>query len=479
LFFLGALALVLAGSSATLYLLAQSYLHRQADERLELALETLTVATEVSPEGVEWDPHDRRVSLGSEDGAGLVWWRVSDERGKWVDGSPTPAAREVLARATHLKAGAELPLIVDAHGQPWLVGRRRLGRGPRAQPTSGAVERPVAGEGERKYDSLVLTVGVALGPVYAELRSLAGALAGVSVGVWLLACFAGRALCRRALRPVARMARAARAMGADPGQRLPASNQADELADLGQAFNGLLQRLQESFERQQRFTGDASHQLRTPLTAMLGQTEVALRRARSPEEYQRALASVQSEALRLRRIMEALLFLARADAEALLPDLERIHLPRWVADHLTAGPQRPRAADLRLECPPDGPGWVEAQGPLLGQLVDLLVDNACKYSEPGTPVTLRAAGGSGSVLLTVEDRGWGIAAPDLPHIFEPFYRSAEAQRRGRGGFGLGLAIAQRIAGALGGDLTAESEPGQGSRFTLRLSATDPASAAGP
>src|SRR5207248_10102086 len=145
----------------------------------------------------------------------------------------------------------------------------------------------------------------------------------------------GRALCRRALAPVTRMAGAARIMSAaDLDQRLPAPGSRDELEDLRRAFNGLLGRLQEAFERQRRFTGDASHQLRTPLTVMLGQIEVALRRDRPAGEYRDALHVAHGQAVRLRQIVEMLLFLARADAEARLRHLERVELAGWLAGHL-------------------------------------------------------------------------------------------------------------------------------------------------
>src|SRR5262249_33141381 len=114
---------------------------------------------------------------------------------------------------------------------------------------------------------------------------------------------------------------------------------------------------------------------------------------------------------------------------------------------------------------------VRAQPALLGQLVDNLLDNAVKYSAPGSPVTLRVARDTSGALLSVEDRGAGIAAEDLPHIFEPFYRSAEARqhaRRGRPGAGPGGARPRRIATALGGELTAKSEHEQWTRLTLHL-----------
>jgi signal transduction histidine kinase len=237
---------------------------------------------------------------------------------------------------------------------------------------------------------------------------------------------------------------------------------------LGRAFNDLLDRLGESFERQRRFTGDASHQLRTPLAAMLGQIEVALRRERPPEEYRQILTLLRSQADNLREIVEALLFLARADAEARLPELETVDLAKWVKEHYSRWGGDVRFRDLRVDPSSRGPLWVKAQPALLGQLLDNLWSNACKYSEAGAPILVRTEQGPEANFLLVQDAGKGIAPEDLPHVFEPFYRSPRERRLGLAGIGLGLAVARRIATALGGTLAVESRMGEGSRFTLRL-----------
>jgi heavy metal sensor kinase len=455
-FSLAALAAVLVGFSAALYLLARTYLYRGADERLEAALNTLAAVAEVKPGGVEWETHDRTVALATE--GGPVYWRVREKGGRTVEGGASRhgAAEEDFSRAAAAPA--------DAEALGWRLAQRRV-----EAPTSGASAHRDEGQDEgRKYEALVLTAGVPLAPVRATLRNLALTLAGLSAGVWLLAALAARRLCRRALAPLTRMAEAARSMsGAEVSGRLPPAGTGDELDDLGRAFNDLLERRAEAFERQRRFTGDASHQLRTPLTALLGQVEVALLRPRAPEEYRRVLELVRGQAGGLRRIVESLLFLARADAEAKLPDLEVLDLAVWLPQYLRDWPDHGRGADLRLEVQP-GPLRVRAQAPLLGQLLDNLLDNACKYSEPGTPITLAARSEGGAVSLTVADAGAGIAPEDLPHVFEPFYRSPEARQRGVGGVGLGLAVARRIAAAFGGTLDAQSQPGQGTRLTLRL-----------
>jgi signal transduction histidine kinase len=269
--------------------------------------------------------------------------------------------------------------------------------------------------------------------------------------------------------PVTRLAVAARAMNAaDAEGRLPVSPNRDELEDLSRSFNGLLDRLHESFERQRRFTGDASHQLRTPLTALLGQIEVALRRERSSDEYREVMASVHKQGMHLQRIIESLLFLARADAEARLPDLETISLDRWLAQHREAWSGHPRFPDLCLEHKTDTRLDVAVHSGLLGELVNILIENACKYSAPGTPITLRLGKQDGQVFLSVEDRGSGIREADLHHLGEPFFRAANVRRCGVPGVGLGLAIAKRLAEAQGGSFAVASEEGGGSRFTVFL-----------
>jgi heavy metal sensor kinase len=468
-FFLTALALVLGGFSLTLYLLARSYLHRQTDERLAAALDTLTAATELEKDGLDWDPEEHPVALGQGSWADEVRWTVHDEQGRLVDRS---ANLDLAALASEWPApdiSGDISFLATREGQPWHFVQRRVSVPPSLLQSPSP--RPPG-----LHTALVLTAGVSLAPQEQMLSNLALATTGLSVGVWLLAALAGRWLARRALAPVRSMATTARTMGAaDLGQRLPSPGTADELEELGRAFNGLLSRLEEAFERQRRFTGDASHQLRTPLAALLGQVEVVLRRDRSAEEYRDALDRVRSQGLHLHQIVNMLLFLSRADAEARPLDLEPLDLAVWLAAHLERWSGHPRADDLHFENLAAGPVWVRVQAPLLGQLVDNLLDNACKYSRPGTPVRVRL--GAEPVLATVEvaDEGCGIGAQDLPQVFEPFYRSDEARRLGHAGVGLGLAVAERIASALGGTLTVSSEVGRGSRFRVALPREKPAS----
>ena len=176
----------------------------------------------------------------------------------------------------------------------------------------------------------------------------------------------------------------------------------------------------------------------------------------------------------MHQIVEMLLFLARADAEAKLPNLETVNLADWLEVRRKEWFTGPRAADLRLEYSSDGPCLVKVQLPLLSQLIDNLLDNAYKYSEAGKPITVRLGSNNEAVFLAVEDAGLGIASQDLPHIFEPFYRSPQAGRKGLAGVGLGLAIAKRIAAVFGGSISVSSEAGKGSYFTLHLPRALPA-----
>jgi signal transduction histidine kinase len=456
--FLVALALALGGFSACLYVLAGLRLRLALDQELESALD-------------RFPDH-----FGQ---SGRVAWAIFDEAGRRVESAAETGRPMILD-------GRELgPLAVDvattikgSDGLRWRVLARRIpgGRhrgGPpddrdgehRARPPGREARK--GGPPGRDRQPFVLAAWASLEPVEAEIRTLAVVLPLISLGLWALGAAVGRHFGRRALAPLTAMAQSARAMPFDDC-RLPSPGTRDELDDFAHSFNGLLDRLHVALERQRQFTGQASHQLRTPLAALIAAIEVARRRPRTVMEHERILDGLHDDAGRLWRIVEALLFLARADAEAALPDLERLDLSSWAADHLHNWSNHERAADLHFDWPGVDPLWSQVHRPLLGQLLDNLIENAFKYSSPGTPVTVRAWCEPGSVALAVEDRGCGIPADEIPRVFEPFYRAQSAHRLGRAGAGLGLVVARRIAAAHGGTIMAESEPDQGSRFVVRL-----------
>lgn len=441
--FLVALALALGGFSACLYYVAGLRLRLAVDQELEQTLDGFPDR----PEGQN----------------GRVTWAMYDDAGRRMGSRPGAGPPMLLD-------GRELgPLAVDvattiraADGLRWRVLVRPLGGGRRRRgPPDGRT-------GDRHPPRpRVLAAWAPLEPVEAEIRWLGAVLPLIALGLWLLAAAVGRHFARRALAPLALMAESARAMPFDDA-RLPSPGTRDELEDFARSFNGLLDRLYVALNRQKQFTGQASHQLRTPLAALIAAIEVARRRPRTIDEHEQVLDRLHDDALRLWRIVEALLFLARADAESALPDQERLDLAAWAAAHLRAWSDAFMATELRFECGEGDPLWTRAHRPLLGQLLDNLLENACKYSVPAAPIVVRVWSEPDTVALAVEDRGGGIPAADLERIFEPFYRAESAQRLGHAGVGLGLAVARRIATAHGGSITAESELGKGSRFVVRL-----------
>ncbi len=480
-FFLAALAAVLLGFSTALFLSAWSYLNRQVDDRLQAALAVLAAAVEITPGGVEWEPQERELPLGHESGPDRLRWTVHEAGGRRIDHSRNLIDADLTPDWTPRPDDAELPpRLVDRPGRWWRIAQRRISPGEPdlASGSNFAAVTPAPHDLSPDgvlYPSLMLTVAVPTGPIDRTLATLGWLLFGLSAGVWGLAAILGRRFVQRALAPLTRTVASARGLDAtDAGWSLPSAGTGDELDDLVHAFNDLLGRLRLAYERQRRFAADASHQLRTPLTALIGQIEVALRRDRSETEYRRVLGLVGGQAGGLARIVEALLFLGRADADAGLPGSTSTDLAAWAAGHLDTHPLGPRVS-LGLEgVGPDG-AWVRVHPPLLAQLVDNLLDNAAKYGQSDGSIIVRVVADATIVSLSVEDDGPGIDPADLSRVFEPFFRSTMTRRLGHPGVGLGLAVVHRIATAFGATISAESEPGRGARFILRCERCAPPS----
>jgi two-component system OmpR family sensor kinase len=464
-FFLVTLAIVLIGFSVTVYYVARHDLYSKVDDELELLFSILTAAAEVEENSVEWKREELVPVVDAKLRQGAGQWMITDGEGVWIDGLPLDGAPEFLRRlgvkATETATGTPQ---LDANGRPWLVQTMRVkcisGR-PQRDPTK-----------YYSHEELILGAAVSLDETNATLARLKRWLAGMSLTIWLVSAVTGRWLARRALLPVTQMATAAREMSAtDFRQRLPVSHTGDEVEDLGEAFNGLLVRMQSSYDRQRSFTGEASHQLRTPLTAILGQIEVALRRERDAVTYRETLETVQRQSGNLHRIVESLLFLARADGSTQPENMESIDLVIWIEEFIERM-DGDATGQVRLESDTNDPIWVAAQTVLLNQLVQNLVDNGIKYGGPQSPVTVRLSRRDQTVTLAVEDQGPGIAEKDLPHVFEPFYRSSDVRKAGLGGHGLGLAVARHIATAHGGSLDAQNLPDGGAQFILELPLSD-------
>ncbi len=474
-FFLVAVAILLGGASTATYLLARAHLHHDLDERIVNTVDRLAAEAVDRPGLVEWRSRQGRPAADDDHAdEAPVRWAVFDGLGRLAEKSWDLGPEDLAAIRDMIPAdGHSHVSYTDRDGRRWRLVLRRLRALPRRhadQEEDDDDDPPARAEfvPGPSNSSLFIAAGGPLGPVEAGLRNVGLSLIGLSTGLWLLAALAGRYYCRRALRPVAAMADTARLMSiSDRRYHLPSPGTGDELEGLAQSFNGLLDRLHHELERQTRFTGDASHQLRTPLTALIGELEVARRRDRSAEDYRQVIDEAHGEALRLREIIESLLFLARAEAEASCPDLRPIDLADWLPGHLRGWSARDRGHDIEAGIE-SAPLRVRAHEPLLGQMLDNLLENAAKYSEPGTPIRVGLRRVGDEVELSVADRGVGLGLDELPHVFEPFYRSPRARLRGRPGVGLGLAVVRRIAANFGGTVSAEGTSGLGSRFVVRF-----------
>lgn len=285
----------------------------------------------------------------------------------------------------------------------------------------------------------------------------------------VLAGIGGLLIAGRALAPVDSVTQLARRISAeDLSARLDLSLPDDELGRLARTFDEMIARLEAAFRRQRQFTGDASHELRSPLTALKGQVDVALARPRDPDEYRAVLTLVNEEVDRLISLVGSLLALARADAGEIPLSREPISLGDAVDGAVEQVEPLAEQRGIQL-IEQEGPAiTIQADESLLLQLLLNLLDNAIKYTPSGGDVRVSWAVDAGSAFVTVSDSGIGIDAEHLPHVFERFYRVDKARSRAEGGTGLGLAISKWIADAHGGDIHATSTVGEGSSFTVRL-----------
>lgn len=306
-------------------------------------------------------------------------------------------------------------------------------------------------------------------PVERDLAILRGAiLIGLPL-VLLAAGFGGYAVASRSLRPVGEMAdQARRITGNNLNTRIRIEPAAQELQVLITSFNELLSRLDQSFDTMRRFVADASHELRTPVSIIRGEADVALARDRTAAEYRDSLRVVLDESRRLSLLVDDLLSLARADAGRVVLRTEEFYLNEMIADCCRSVQGLAVQRGVEIEC--SGADDIEFRGDeqLLRRMVLNLLDNAIRYTPSGGRVTVSLENGDGATRILVKDTGIGIAAGETARIFERFYRSAEARSRRDGGFGLGLAIVRWIAECHRGSVECASEPGKGSTFTVSL-----------
>jgi len=289
----------------------------------------------------------------------------------------------------------------------------------------------------------------------------------VTLGLALVVCaVGGHRLARRGLRPLAAVTATARRIGpAHLGERLATAGLPAELKSLAGTFNEMLARLEDAFTRLSRFSADIAHELRTPVNALRGEVEVALGRPRTGDEYRDVLGSCLEECGRLARLIDSLLFLARAEDPKTVLQTE----PVDVGHELEAVREffEPAATErgVRIIVETERGLVVPADRALFHRAVGNLVTNALAHTPTGGTVTLRGTRAAGQGRIEVADTGAGIAAEHLAFLFDRFYR-ADPARSGGGRVGLGLAIVKGIAELHGGAAAVASEPGRGTSVVL-------------
>jgi heavy metal sensor kinase len=303
---------------------------------------------------------------------------------------------------------------------------------------------------------------------FAGLRRSGWLLLGAGGGVLTLGLLGGWWVSTRAIRPIKDIsATAARISAGDLAQRIPAADTENELGQLASVLNSTFDRLEAAFAQQRQFTSDAAHELRTPVSVMLTQTQTALKRERSGAEYRQTLESCQRAAQRMRRLIESLLELARLDAGQ--EQMKYLPFDLSLTARDCAEMIRPlaeeRGVKMALELTPLR---CVGDSDRVGQVITNLLSNALQYNRPGGEIRMRTQANNGTAVLVVADTGQGIAPEALPRIFERFYRVEKSRSSGHAG--LGLAISKAIVAAHGGSIEASSEFGTGSTFTIRLPA---------
>jgi signal transduction histidine kinase len=374
--------------------------------------------------------------------------------------------------------------IKDEKGQ-WIYRSRRMMLAPHDVPSSSALS-PVGSAlefsaGTKQVRSLrkaiaidghkyVVEEGATLAKTDQTLLMFRNGLFLVSPIVFLMAGLAGHLLSRRALDPVAAIAREAQRIHDGNLQiRLPRLKTRDELAHLSATLNDMLERIESAVNSVRDFTAYASHELRTPVALIRTEADLALQFQRTDEEYREAIRIIGSEAQRMSSLLDSLLFLARADAGAEQVRLEPVDAHRLCKQ--ACDKWGPLLAKSQLQLRADlahGAQIVMADALYLQRLLTVLLENAWKYTPPGGTVSLTVQRLSDSARISIADTGIGIPLKDQSYVFERFRRASNVAQSDAHGSGLGLALAAWIAKCHHTEIHVDSTPGAGSIFSFEL-----------
>lgn len=402
---------------------------------------------------------------------------IAGETGNVILSSPEPSTSNVPPKHPHK------PVLPSAAFQNFLAASVQSDRLFGNIAVTEAGYRAFAQRFSAKGRTYTLIILQSLHPQREMMEEAGAVFAWLIPLAILLASSGGYFLARKSLAPVVAMSRQAGRIGAENlHERLAIQNEKDELGHLARSFNSLLNRLSESFDRQRRFMADASHELRTPVAILRGESEVALsQQARSPDEYRESLSVLHHEAERLTRIVEDLFTLTRADAGQYPLQPSDFYLDELVTEcvHSARTLAQAKKISLTFEGSPESP--IHADESLVRRMFLNLLDNAIKYTPDFGRVTVTCQRNSRDYEVDIADTGCGIPVELRPRIFERFFRADKARSHAEndgGGAGLGLAISRWIAEAHHGRLELTRSDSTGSTFSAYLPA-DPAHSASP
>jgi heavy metal sensor kinase len=375
--------------------------------------------------------------------------QVRDDRGNWLFRS-----KRMVAESPDLPAPALLPK--DGQIANFHQGTRYV----------RILAYPITARGVR-YS---VQTGIALNKSMVLVANFRNCLLMLAPIVILLAAVGGHIMSRKALRPVAELASEARRINdRNLDIRLPVAHATDEISDLSRTLNQMLERIDKAFASVRTFTGNASHELRTPISLLRTEIEVALYRPRDSQEYREILGRLHAETVRMTTLVENLLSLARADggAEAISLLPIRVNALFRQMNEAWRPAMNKAMLDFRVETPGENLFVLgDKQG--VFRLLSVLLENASKYTPPGGAVRLSTVIEHERIAFCVEDTGIGIGPEHMARIFDRFYRALTESDSAPAGSGLGLSLAKWIAERHGTQLIVQSTVGKGSRFSFSL-----------
>ena len=442
-------SLILLVCTVLLYLAFTRNLRRRDLEFLSDEVSELRSFMLQRPEGLP--PGEGTAWKTSGSAMGRHYIRIMDADGALLvesDGMASLLPREIFPAIETGAAPAQATLEwTSREGKPYVL-LSELTRGARRSSRPGLVQAALEISHER---ALLRDYRRKMG-----FTLLFGILASAGAGAWVA---------RRGLRPLAEITETAqRITQATLHERIRGARWPKELEKLARVFDGMLERLEESFERLSQFSADLAHELRTPINNLMGEAEVALSRARTPEEYRQVIESSLEECGRLGRMIESLLFIARAEGDGAAPaprPLDGRAEIEAVRDFFDAVGEE---GGIEMTC--RGAAPVHADPLLFRRALSNLVSNALRHTPRGGRVEMSVESRGNGARVTVADTGTGIPPEHLPRIFDRFYRSESDRARYPEGTGLGLAIVKSIMSLHGGTIGVESRPGSGTVVTL-------------